>query len=139
MPPFRPDAFFAIASALQERRLAPTGEGRDRTITGRAYYAAFLATCDALCAQHGFPPDAYFGHERVSDTLAGYDNDVDVKKLGTSLNSLRLLRVAADYSRRKTHEEGESDDAYAYAQDILAGLPGLTGRLPRIEPMPKRK
>jgi len=135
--PFRADGFLDVAGKLKNRQL-PTGEARDRTIAGRSYYAAYLATCDAICALHRLPLDAYLPHETVSDTLAAYVADPDVKKLGTLLGTLRHLRHHADYIRQKNLLEQQSDDAVDYAQDVFTLLPTVATKLPRIDPVERR-
>jgi len=132
--PFLPDGFLEVAEKMQQRRLAPSGEARDRTITGRSYYAAYLATCDAICSQYGYQPDAYLPHEAVSTTLAAVQGDPSVRLLGTRLDSLRLLRKHADYTRRKPLTEDQSDDAVEHAKKVLELLPSVAGRLPKIDP-----
>lgn len=70
----------------------------------------------------------------VSNTLASYTPDAEVRKLGTLLNSLRQTRKHADYTRLKQLSEDQSDDAVDNANEALALLPKLAGKLPKIDP-----
>jgi hypothetical protein len=137
--PFRPEDFLAAARKISLNEVLPSGEARYRTIAGRSYYAAYLATCEAIIIQHKLPDGAYLPHATVSETLAAYEKDIDVKKLGGDLNSLRLLRIRADYRCRMELVEDQSDDAMTYATTILAALPSVRAKLPKIDPVEQDK
>jgi len=137
MMPYRPEQFVEVAEALQALGI-PQGEGRYRTITGRAYYGAFWATCEALCANQHINPPVSFYHEPLCDTLAKYPGDEHVREYGNLLNSLRQQRVHADYKLRNGHDEDTSDDAIADARHLLAMLPTVAAQFPRITPPPPR-
>lgn len=132
--PLRPEGVLEIARALKERRPASSGEPLFRAIVGRAYYAAYLATCDAICARYRYQLDSYLPHEAVSQTLAGYQPEPDVRKIGNWLDQLRLLRIDADYKRAKQISEDQSDDAVADAEQLLRLLPSVATKLPKIDP-----
>jgi len=128
-----PDEFLSVAKTLSTQT-APSGEPRYRTITGRCYYAAYLATRDAICVRYGFPPDSYLKHELVCNTLAAVDTDPDVRKLGNLLSTLKLSRRHADYTLKKALDETISDDALVDAAAAIALVDAVKDRLPRIEP-----
>lgn len=130
---FSPEEFHRVAADLQGLKV-PTGEGRYRTISGRAYYSAYLATCRALCRTHGFSANSFFPHQLVSDTLASYQSDADVKTVGTLLHGLRLSRIHADYRLGDELEEDTSDDSVDDAKTLLEVLRRAEPKLPRIEP-----
>src|SRR4051812_25390742 len=129
--PFLPDEFQAVAKRLSANQL-PTGEGRYRTIAGRAYYAACLATREALRRTHRMGDDYDPGHEPISNALAAVAGDPDVRKLGNLLNTLRLKRLLADYKLNKTLVEDQAEDSVEEAGQVLALLPSVRDRLPRI-------
>jgi uncharacterized protein (UPF0332 family) len=130
---FRPDQYHEVAKRLSENIL-PLGEGRYRTIAGRAYYAAYLATRESLRQVHGFGNDYDPGHENVSNTLASVSGDPQVSKLGNLLNTLRLKRLRADYKLTVHVMESEAEDSVVEAGQVLALLPAVRDRLPRITP-----
>jgi hypothetical protein len=132
--PFRPDGFLQVARQIQGSQIVPSGEPRYRTIAGRSYYAAYLATCDAISTTHRIPADSYFPHEVVSTRLAAYNADPDVKKLGNLLNTLRLTRIHADYTRHTELTEDQADDAVTDASAIMTLLATVGPRLPKIDP-----
>ena len=69
------EAFLGVARSIRDKTPVAAGEPKYRTIAGRSYYAAYLATCDAICAKHNLAPDAYLPHTTLSDTLAGFEGD----------------------------------------------------------------
>jgi hypothetical protein len=129
--PFLPDQYHQVAKSLSEKTL-PTGEGRYRTIAGRAYYAAYLATRETLKQVHGLDESYTPEHEKLCNTLAEVTTDPDVRKVGDLLNGLRMLRVRADYRLQKPVDEFAADDAVEDAAAILALLPTIAKRLPRV-------
>lgn len=131
--PIQPDGVFEVAKELAALKV-PVGERRYRTITGRCYYAVYLATRDAICTLYGLPAESNLSHFLVSDTLAKQDGDPPVKVLGILLATLHGQRKDADYKLRALHEESESDSAIENATKAMALLQQVRGRLPRIEP-----
>jgi uncharacterized protein (UPF0332 family) len=128
-----PEAFHSVAKSLVEYTLPPKGESMYRTVVGRAYYSAFLATCAALRTTHGMPFDHRLDHELVCNTLAAHVSDPEVKKLGTMLNTLRHMRIDADYKLKLTVLEDDADTAVLDAAVVLKLLPTIAGQLPRVE------
>ena len=129
--PIQPEVFQAVAKSLNTHQI-PTGEGKHRTIAGRAYYAAFLATREAVKKLHTLGDDYSPSHEVFSQSLARYQGDSDVRRLGHILDGLRLRRVRADYRLNATVSEGDAEVAIDEANDLLALLPTVSAKLPRI-------
>jgi hypothetical protein len=129
--PFLPEEYHRVAKALYHDN-RPTGEGRNRTIAGRAYYSAYLATREALRRTHGFSEGYRPPHDILSQTLAQMDGEPDIKKLGSLLDTLRHTRVHADYKLSIELSEFDAEDAIDAATDILTLLPTVEARLPRI-------
>jgi hypothetical protein len=135
--PFPPDGFLAVAKKLSNGETVPAGEGRNRTIAGRSYYAAYLATCEAMRRTHGFPPDAGFPHEALCQALRGRDVDLKVRAFGTMLDSMRLNRIHADYKSARPFADDKSDDSLHDAEQAFVMLPQVEKRLPRVSPSSK--
>ncbi|HLA88897.1 MAG TPA: hypothetical protein VJL28_00515 [Gemmatimonadaceae bacterium] len=131
--PFPPDGFHTVADELK-RGVIPSGEGRHRTIAGRAYYGLYWATCAAVCRTHGIAPAKNLPHEALSLALAGCKTDAGVRELGNFLNSLRLLRIRSDYRLARTVNKTEADDAVTDARKALDLLPSVEPRLPKVDP-----
>lgn len=129
--PIQPDIFQEVAKKLNEHQL-PTGEGKYRTVAGRAYYAAYLATRDAVKLLHTMGDDYSPSHEAFSQALAAYQSDPEVSKLGHMLNGLRLRRVRADYKLTLTLNEADAEAAIDETKDLLELLPKVATKLPRI-------
>lgn len=136
---FPPEGIHDVAKALKALTV-PTGEGRYRTIAGRSYYAAYKATCRALCGKFGFAPDSYFPHETLSIALATH-NDPDVREVGTNLNTLRLKRTHADYTLGKAFDEDAADDSVDESKALLAMVikPAFIAKLPKVDPKTRDK
>ena len=130
---FQPSDFYSVAEKLG-RGEVPSGEGRYRTIAGRAYYGAFWATCIAVCRKYKVNPPKDLPHEALCDELARTTGDEDVRMLGTLLNGLRLTRVHADYNLLKPMAEYGAEDAVDDAGKILALIPTVQDRLPKVDP-----
>lgn len=131
--PFPPDGFLAFADSLKSGS-APAGEARYRTTANRAYYGLYWATCAAVCDAHGVSPACSLPHETLSHALAGAKMDADVRKVGNCLNSLRQLRIRADYKLAKPLSKEDAEDAVSDAQTAFAELPAIAARLPKVDP-----
>lgn len=129
--PFLPDEYHRVAKSLSQRAL-PSGEGRYRTIAGRAYYSAYLATREALKRTYGLDDTYTPKHDTLCNTLAEVATDPEIRKLGDLLNALRLRRVHADYHLKRPLEEDVAEDAVEDAEAVLALLPTVAMRLPRV-------
>jgi uncharacterized protein (UPF0332 family) len=126
-----PGDYYRAAEQLS-RRQPLVDEVRHRTVAGRAYYAAFLATRDAIKRVHHLGEEYSPRHDTFCDQLARYRTEPEVSKLGHRLHALRLRRVEADYKLRATVREDDADLSMEDADSILRALPGLEARLPRI-------
>ncbi len=135
--PFPPEEFFAVAERLRDGN-SIAGEGRHRTVAGRAYYGAYLVTCREICRLRGINPPQNFDHETLCHTLAGFRDDEQVRKFGTLLDGLRQRRVHADYHMSPEMYDGAADDAIDDARSALGMLPVVVARFPRIDPRPPR-
>lgn len=60
--------------------------------------------------------------------------DADVRKVGNCLNSLRQLRIRADYKLAKPLSKEDAEDAVSDAQTAFAELPAIAARLPKVDP-----
>lgn len=130
----RPEEFYAVAKALKDAVVVPSGEGRYRTTAGRAYYSVYWAACLQICINHRVNPPSELPHEALSLKLASTQGDVDVRKFGDLLNSLRLLRIKSDYHLGRIVEEVAADDAVDDAKTALDMLPTVGPRLPWVDP-----
>lgn len=128
--PFDPHHFGVVASNLS-RQLPCTGEAAYRTIAGRVYYASYLATREAIRVRHGLSDDYRPGHEDLCNQLATFA-DTEVRDLGNRLNSLRMMRVKADYNLRNVVYEHDADNAADDYEPLLALLAQVTQKLPRV-------
>jgi hypothetical protein len=130
--PIRPEDLYAAARQLDQ--INPTlvsDEVCGRTIANRAYYAAFLATRDALRAQYG-DPRFDVQHTRLARALEKSGAPL-VSGLGTLLRFLKLQREKADY---RPHAAFDSQFlvplVLSRAKEILEMLPRATGSFPVI-------
>jgi|GEM_PF-5892009 len=130
--PFRPEAFHEVAKKLAQND-KPSGEGKHRTVVGRAYYAAYHATAQAIYLTHKVGPEYELpAHETLSRTLAE-SLDPEIRHLGQLLHGLRLSRVHADYHLVRAILELNADDSVQDSAQILELLgTDLTSRLPKI-------
>lgn len=130
--PIRSEDLYAAARQLD--RLRPTlmnDEVCGRTIANRAYYAAFLATREALRAQYGNPRfDVH--HARL---VAAFENSGNplVSSLGVTLKSLKQQRETADYQPHVAFDRRRLVPiVLAQAKDVLEKLPRAAGSFPVI-------
>lgn len=132
--PFSPDRFQAVARKLKNGVVPDSGEERHRTMVGRSYYAAYLSVCVAIYKHHRIGPEhKYPGHELLADELARVKTDDELKRIGGTLNTLRLRRLHADYTLDKQLLEDTADDSVDDADTLLNLLtPEVISRLPRI-------
>lgn len=86
--PFNPAEWYSFARWLSDTKPALSSQCLRRTIVGRAYYAALICARDIT----GSKTVGQGGHENVVSALMNRNSTAAGK-----LNSLRLLRQAADY------------------------------------------
>ncbi len=126
-----PEDFVAIAERLRDGH-GIQGEGRHRTVVGRAYYGAYLVTCRRISQKQGINPPDTFDHEGLCHTLAGFMGNDNVRKFGTILDSLRQRRVHADYHPSRDMYDDVADDAIDDANALLEMLPAVINFFPTI-------
>ena len=130
--PIRSEDLYAAARQLD--RLRPTlvsDEVCGRTIANRAYYAAFMATREALRAQYG-NPRFDVKHTRLVAALEGSRNPL-VSGLGASLRTLKLHREKADYQPHVAFDRDRLVPLLlSQARDVLEKLPRAVGSFPVI-------
>lgn len=131
--PFPPEDFLAVAKTLRTASV-PNTEGRWRTVCGRAYYAVWKATSNAICTLHGHPVDSTFPHEATANKIASTPKDDDMREFGDALNSLRALRIHADYKLARPFRKELEADAVKDSTEALELLDKVKGRLPNITP-----
>lgn len=123
-PAFAPVSFYQLASDLH----AASGgdDAQRRSAMSRAYYAAFLVARDAKqLSSRGAD-----GHKAVIERYeAGSAQDMTV---ANHLQSLKKLRVKADYLVHETCSQRDCGTALKTAQKILIAL----GALPSQPPTP---
>lgn len=127
--PFPPSGFVDVATDLQ-RLTIPRGEGRYRTIAGRAYYGAYWATCQAVCRKHQVSPAESLHHVNLCEDLASIQGDESLRHFGDLLNGLRLRRIHADYNLPQQLREDTADQSVEDAQRLMQLLPRIEARLP---------
>ena len=133
---FPPESFLDVARTISTQK-ALAGEGRHRTVTSRAYYGAYWATCVAICKNQKISPFVNFGHAAITQRLAGTKGDDEMREFGTVLDSLRQSRVSADYNLYKPMDEPMADSALEDAAKVLELLPKVSARLPKFDPPPR--
>jgi len=131
--PFLPEDFLAFANSLRTGSVAST-EGRWRTVCGRAYYAVWKATSNAICSLHGLPVDSSLPHVATADKLASTPNDDEMREFGNALNSLRMMRIHADYRLARPFKRELEADAVTDSAAALQLLEKVKNRLPKISP-----
>ena len=109
-------------------------EVRWRTVCGRAYYAAYKATSNAICELYGFKLDSAMPHETMCHTLASVKGDPEVRDLGNALNTLRLRRVHADYHLDRPFTKVLEKEALEDSGSALEALKLVKSRLPKVTP-----
>jgi uncharacterized protein (UPF0332 family) len=126
--PVAPTDFLQVANDLKAGKKIDPKEPVDRTIVGRAYYAAFLAAREAVRSAYGKP---YYQpkHKALTDGLAGA-SDVDVAELGARLQTLKSLRQRADYDTHLTVTSLEAGLMCVNAAAIIRDAPKLVSRIP---------
>lgn len=131
--PFPPEEFLGFAKVLRSTSV-PSSEGRWRTVCGRAYYAAFKATSNAICEKYGFDVDSVLPHETLCAKLASTTGDDEMREFGNTLNTLRLRRVHADYRLARPLSKEHEADAVKDSGEALDLLAKVRPRLPKITP-----
>jgi uncharacterized protein (UPF0332 family) len=115
VPPFDPGEFLKLARVIAD---SAVGEAHLRTAAGRAYYAAHLHAREQLHAAGVLTP-----------TFTGADHDLVIQKLrerggiaGNIVDSLRALRIRADYRLNIPVRSSEVSRAVSFAEAIWDDL-----------------
>jgi hypothetical protein len=104
---FAPGAFYVIAERLfVGMPIDKTDAHCNRTVAGRLYYAAYLATRDTLRTLKG-NPDYNLDHEPLTQFLRFVVKDTWVQHYGELLEELRQIRVQSDYRLSLTVDRGD--------------------------------
>lgn len=127
--PITPDSFCDVAEEIYNRRKLTDGEPIERTVAGRAYYAAYLATREAVRAAYG-NPTFDVDHKVLAHTLKK-SVDSDIADVGTRLDSLRAQRARADYRLNETLSRSDAGLCLVNSRAVLAKLPAIISKMPR--------
>ena len=126
-----PEDFFSAATALnQSHPPLVSDEVCARTMAGRMYYAAYLATRDALRAQFR-TPSFDITHAALAFALIRA-HDSDVQSIGARLQALRRLRERADYKPHHHITRAAAAIQLANARFVLDNVGRLVGRFPPV-------
>jgi hypothetical protein len=129
--PIDPEDLYAAAQNLN--RMKPplvSDEVCGRTMVNRMYYAAYLATREAVRRKL---QDSSFdaSHTTVAETLARAA-DREVRELGSRLVVLKALREEADYKTQAVITKSDAGLHLMNARFVLDNVDGLAGRFPRM-------
>jgi len=129
--PIDPGDLYVAASDLNQMKPPlVSDEVCGRTMVNRMYYAAYLATRDAVRTQL---QDARFKvtHTAHAETLAR-SSDPDVRKLGSRLVALKASREEADYEPQALITRFDAGLQLLDARFVLDDVRRLKQRFPRI-------
>lgn len=122
-------AFYTVADRMHHGLpLSPTLEECSRTVAGRLYYSAYLATRETL-RQLAKNPKYKIDHTPLVNFLRYEVDDTWVEEFGITLDGLRLLRVRADYHPDALVEHRAVGTTLKDAKFILDQQPELFRRL----------
>jgi hypothetical protein len=129
--PITPEDFFAAALALNRLEPPPVSdEVCARTMAGRIYYAAYLATREAIRQQLG-KGDFDVSHTALVAELR-HARDEDVREVGARLRTLKRLRDSADYKPHCRLTKLSVALRMRDARFVLDEVGKLRGRFPQI-------
>ena len=126
--PIAPPDFLQVAIDLKAGKTLDPREPRDRTIVGRAYYAAFLAARDAVRVAYN-DPKYRPKHARLVNGLAA-SNDPVVAQLGLRLQTLKGLRHRADYDIHLSVSAIDAALMCATAAAVIKDAPKIVPNVP---------
>jgi hypothetical protein len=89
-----------------------------RTVAGRAYYAAYLSTREALRSAYG-DPNYDVGHKPLWSFMIG-SGVTDLKLPGNLLKALNLARERADYDLTDTPTHAAAEALVDDARDVIS-------------------
>ena len=132
--PIRPEQLYDAAKELDG--LDPTlvsDEVCARTIANRAYYAAYLATREALRTQYQ-NPHFDVGHGPLASQLES-SADAVVSGVGTSLKTLRAAREHSDYRPHQSFNRRLMVPLLlSEARDVVDKVARAVGTFPFVTP-----
>jgi hypothetical protein len=131
--PITPSDFWNVADALQ-RGGGITGEPCSRTVAGRAYYSAYLATREALRHQYG-DPSFDVQHAMLAQSLANH-GDPEVKEIGVKLGTMHILRNRSDYHLASHIRQYDALLSVRESRRVLDLLGNVAGRFPVVPRKP---
>lgn len=129
--PIEPEDLYRAALGLN--RLKPTlvsDEVCARTMVNRMYYAAYLATRDAIRAQLN-TPGFDVTHGTLAETLENAAGP-DVRAVGSRLRILKAAREDSDYKPHMSITKFIASLHLVDAQYVLDNVGRLSGRFPLI-------
>jgi len=130
--PIEAKDLFAAAQALN--RMKPplvSDEVCARTMANRMYYAAYLATREAVRTQLG-NPGFDVNHATLAESLSTAQ-DADVRAIGTRLQVLKALREVADYKPHRSVAKPHVALQLVSAEYVLDNVARLAGRFPHLQ------
>ena len=127
--PIAPKDFWQVARDLHNRVALPADEPCHRTVIGRAYYAAYLATREAVRQRYN-DPNFDVHHQTLADALKG-NADPDVADIGARLDRLFHTRSRADYRMRERIDALTAGLMVSSSEHVIASLPGIQSRIPK--------
>lgn len=101
-----------------------------RTMVNRMYYAAYLATREALRVQFR-NPTLDVNHRTLAETLA-LASDPEVRAIGSRLRVLKSAREESDYQPHSVMTKPIAALHLLDARFVLENVGRLTGRYPRV-------
>lgn len=130
--PIDPEDLYVAAQNLS--RMKPplvSDEVCARTMLNRMYYAAYLATREAVRVQRN-DPSFDVTHATLTKALMTAA-DVEVKDIGSRLRALKSARESADYKPQHTVTRMVASLHLDHARHVLDNVARLAGRLPPIQ------
>jgi len=124
-----PKEFTDAAEELRNGRPIE-GEVRTRTVVGRAYYAAYLVTRQAIREQTRNPAFDPL-HLELADTLKRA-RDPQVKAIGTALAGMYDYRTSADYFPERNMSGGAMAIVVSESRRVFSLIPKAAGRFPLV-------
>jgi hypothetical protein len=140
--PIAPEQFHEIATQLWTGVTPPkSGEPCSRTVAGRSYYAAYLATRGAARTAYN-DPHFDVSHGPLKKFLIEMSGDPHLQAAGHLLQSLCFRREMADYHPEVTLTRDDAEFCLDEAGDLLARISTIQRQLKacqrRIPAAPKQ-
>lgn len=123
-----PSGFLTAAKEINDKKVVLDVESRARTVAGRIYYSAFLATRELVRKAYK-DPDFAPKHAGLCQHLRDSE-DPDVSQIGIRLDGLRALRGRADYQLKKPVTHVDAALRIVDASYIHANLSKIAAKIP---------